>query len=284
MPSPVNSPLTQKLRSHLEQIVRERDPYLHPEAHLYVQLYVRQVLEQYGLVQAHEFTIQARKHTNLVLKLPGRQDQSKPIVIGAHYDGVPGSPGADDNASGVAVLLELARLLAQQPGRSPVHLIAFDLEEYGLLGSEAYAEQCLIEREPIRLMLSLEMLGYCCNAPNTQRYPHPLQYIYPNRGDFVALIGNVSTCVDMIRLRRALGQSGQRCCWLPDLWRGQLVRETRLSDHAPFWDRGYPAIMVTDTAFLRNPHYHQKGDRLDTLDLDFMTRICQGLAQGVRAL
>lgn len=278
--------LKDRLRSHLYEIARERDPYMAQAGHFYVQQYVRQQLEQWGQVETHTFKIQARTHTNLILNLPGRNGRSNkpPILIGAHYDAVPGTQGADDNASGVAVLLELARLFTEEPARSPIRLIAFDLEEYGLLGSQDYAQAIRLQQEPVRLMLSLEMLGYCTQAPNSQQYPPGLQYFYPDRGNFIGLIGNLPTLLDLLHLSRHMRRAGVPCQWLPAGMKGQLVRATRLSDHAPFWDQGYRAIMVTDTAFLRNPHYHQPSDRLETLDLDFMTGICQGLAIGLRGL
>jgi Zn-dependent M28 family amino/carboxypeptidase len=157
-------------------------------------------------------------------------------------------------------------------------LVAFDLEEYGLVGSSAYATKLHQQQEGLRLMISLEMLGYFDDRPGSQNYPSPLQYLYPNRGDFIALIGNWSTITDLMRLSGKIRDSGTGCQWLPVPNRGLIVPQTRQSDHAPFWDRGYRAIMVTDTAFLRNPHYHQPSDRLDTLNLDFLTGVCQGLA------
>jgi Zn-dependent M28 family amino/carboxypeptidase len=207
-----------------------------------------------------------------------------PILIGAHYDAVPGTPGADDNATGVAVLLELARAFAAQPGKYPVRLAAFDMEEYGLLGSTQYAEDLKQQRQSLRLMLSLEMLGYCDSTPGSQRYPAPLERFYPNTGNFIALVGNLTTIGDLIRLRGTIRKSGTPCELLPVPNRGLIVPQTRLSDHAPFWDRGYPAMMVTDTAFMRNPHYHQASDRIDTLDLDFLTGVCRGLEVGIRGL
>ncbi|WP_421657390.1 M20/M25/M40 family metallo-hydrolase [Leptothermofonsia sp. ETS-13] len=278
--------LKRQLEEHLTHIARERDPYLATEGHFYVQQYIRHQFQQWGMVETYEFKIQARTHTNLILNLPAQpgRENKPPILIGAHYDAVPGTPGADDNASGVAVLLELARSLSAQPARYPVQLIAFDLEEYGLLGSAHYAEALMRQKEPVRLMLSLEMLGYCSQEPNSQNYPPGLQYFYPNQGNFIGLIGNLGTIPDMIRLCGSIHKAGIPSRWLPAGKRGMIVQATRLSDHAPFWDRGYQAIMVTDTAFMRNPHYHQPSDRIETLNLDFLTGICQGLAIGLRHL
>lgn len=278
--------LKQRLQDHLSQIARERDPYLSQEGHLFVQTYIRQQLEQWGIVQTHEFVIQTRTHTNLTLHLPAQtsRQQQPPILVAAHYDAVPGTQGADDNATGVAALLELARSFASDPARYPLQLVAFDLEEYGLLGSDRYAVHLVEQNQRLRLMLSLEMLGYCDQAPDSQKYPPGLQYFYPDRGNFIGLIGNLPTFLDMLHFSRFIKQAGVPAQWLPAGMKGQLLKMTRLSDHAPFWDRGYPAIMVTDTAFLRNPHYHKPSDRLETLDLDFLTGVCQGLIDGIRCL
>jgi Zn-dependent M28 family amino/carboxypeptidase len=271
-----------RLRSHLLEIVRERDPYLSTQGHFYVRTYINQTLSQWGTVACHKFTVAARSHQNLILDLPGQNPRLSPILIGAHYDGVPGSPGADDNASGVAVLLELARFFHTSPAKHPLQLIAFDLEEYGVVGSEIYAKELASQHQKIHLMLSLEMLGYCTQERHSQKYPPPLEKIYPDRGNFIALIGNIPTIPAMLHIGHHIKRAGVPSQWLPAGWQGKFIRETRLSDHAPFWDLGYPAIMVTDTSFMRNPHYHQPTDTLDTLDLDFMAGICQGLSNGIQ--
>ncbi len=280
--------LKERLHAHLTQIVRDRDPYLASAGHFYVQQYIRQQLEQWGTVETHEFQVRGKTHQNLVLNLPAQSSEGKrksaPILIGAHYDAVPGTPGADDNATGVAVLLELAQAFAAEPLNYPVRLVAFDMEEYGMLGSSQYAADLQQQRQPLRLMLSLEMLGYCTSTPGSQRYPAGLQYFYPDRGNFIALVGNLSAIGDLISLSRSIRKAGTPSEWLPVPIQGLIVPQTRLSDHSPFWDRGYRAMMVTDTAFMRNPHYHRESDRIDTLDLDFLTGVCNGLSQGIRGL
>jgi Zn-dependent M28 family amino/carboxypeptidase len=265
------------LHTHLLEIVRERDPYFSTQGHFYVQTYIEQTLNQWGKVERHEFKLVARSHQNLILNLPGRNPKLAPILIGAHYDGVPGSPGADDNASGIAVLLELARFFHEKPAKHPLQLIAFDLEEYGIVGSEIYAKQLASQNQKIHLMLSLEMLGYCTQERHSQTYPSPLEKIYPDRGNFIALIGNIPTIPAMLYLGHHITRSGIPSRWLPAGWQGKFIQASRLSDHAPFWDAGYRAMMVTDTAFMRNPNYHKATDTLDTLDLDFMAGICKGL-------
>ncbi|HBB30898.1 MAG TPA: peptidase M28 [Cyanobacteria bacterium UBA8803] len=287
--------LKENLQAHLAQLVHDRDPYLNTAGHFYVQQYIRQQLEQWGKVESHAFQVRGKTHYNLVLNLPALRKEGQggvssannkelpPILIGAHYDAVPGSPGADDNATGVAVLLELARAFATQALKYPVRLVAFDMEEYGLLGSQQYAADLQQEGQPLRLMISLEMLGYCNQSVGSQQYPPGLKYLYPNRGNFIALIGNLPAMGDLIRLSRSIRKTGTPSEWLPVLNRGLMVRQTRLSDHSPFWDRGYRAMMITDTAFMRNPHYHQASDRIETLDLDFLTGVSQGLATGIRS-
>ena len=304
--------LKERLHSHLIQIVRDRNPYLASQGHFYAQQYIREQLAQWGTVEIDDFSVRGRIHHNLILDLPplsppqasgGKQEESPlanggkqdnlglekrikkrlpPIVIGAHYDTVPGSPGADDNATGVAVLLELARDIASGPLKYPVQLVAFDMEEYGYLGSSHHAAKYKQQQKSIRLMISLEMLGYCNHNPNSQSYPAGLKYFYPNSGNFIALIGTLRTVPDLINLSGKIRKSGQPCEWLPVPNRGLIVPDTRRSDHVPFWDNGYPAIMVTDTANMRNPHYHRGSDRIETLDLDFLAGVCQGLVEAIR--
>ncbi|MEG3899758.1 MULTISPECIES: M28 family peptidase [unclassified Microcoleus] len=306
--------LKERLHSHLIQIVRDRNPYLASEGHFYAQQYIREQLAQWGTVEIDDFSVRGRIHHNFILDLPplspplakgGKQEESPqasggkqdnlglekrikkrlpPIVIGAHYDTVPGIPGADDNATGVAVLLELAKAIASGPLKYPVQLVAFDMEEYGCFGSSHHAAKYKQQQESIRLMISLEMLGYCNHNPNSQNYPAGLKYFYPNSGNFIALIGNLRTVPDLINLSGKIRKSGQPCEWLPVPNRGLIVPDTRRSDHAPFWDNGYPAIMVTDTANMRNPHYHRESDKIETLDLDFLAGVCQGLVEAIRHL
>lgn len=280
-----NDELKRYLVSHLNELIRERDPYLATQGYYYTRHYIYEQLMQWGSVTTMAFQHQGIKHHNICLELSGQQNLT-PIVIGAHYDTVPGCPGADDNATGVAVLVELARLFAKQPPRRPIRLVAFDLEEYGLIGSQEYVKQ--LEGQPIHLMISLEMLGY--RAPKlesqpTQTYPiGSLGYVYPSTGDFIALIGNWQSMPTMWRLQQDLGSVDIKCSWLPMVAQGHPLPTTRRSDHAPFWDAGYDAIMVTDTAELRNPHYHRATDTLETLDLTFLTGVCRGLAKGIARL
>lgn len=281
--------LKERLLVHLKEIARDRDPYFAPLGHFYVQEYIRKQLQQWGEIETDEFLVNGKIYQNLVLNLPCLTKAEKatdlpPILICAHYDTVPGTPGADDNATGVAALLEIAREFASAPPRYPIRLIAFDLEEYGLLGSEHYAAKLQEQKQQLRLAIALEMLGYCSDRPDSQSYPAGLKSFYSNRGNFIALIGNLSSMHDLIYLGDCLRKNGIPCEWLPVPNRGLIVPDTRRSDHAAFWDRNYRGIMVTDTANMRNPNYHQKSDTIETLDLDFFAGVCRGLIAGIRSL
>jgi aminopeptidase YwaD len=271
-----------RLVAHLRKVARERDPNSAPAGHAYVKAQIGREFSQWGQVRFHAFAHHGRKHENVVLDLPGRQDRGF-VLVGAHYDTVPGSPGADDNGTALAVLLELARVFSTMPARRPMRLVAFDLEETDRTGSRTYAEALRQNREPLALMISLEMLGYRDSRPGSQHYPPGLRHFYPDRGDFIGLIGNLRTWPALRRLARAM-RDDVPCEFLPVPFRGRILPDTRRSDHASFWDLGYPAIMVTDTANMRNPHYHQASDRIETLDITFLTAVCRGIIKGLLIL
>ncbi|WP_434686362.1 M28 family peptidase [Pseudanabaena minima] len=273
-----------RLIQHLERLVIERNPYYASAGHLFAREYIRSHFAKFGEVLIHDFEVNGNIHQNLILQIESNSSKKRsPLIIGAHYDTVAGCVGADDNGSGVAVLLELAAYFSENPIKYPIQLIAFDMEEYGLLGSAAYADKLKQKNQKIRLMISLEMLGYCDRTPNSQHYPAGLDKFYPNTGDFIGLIGSIPTIPDLVHLQHHM-KSMVPCEWLPAGWRGLAIPDTRRSDHAPFWDAGYKALMVTDTANMRNPHYHKSSDRLETLDLEFLTQVCQGLIVGIAAL
>ncbi|AFZ45066.1 peptidase M28 [Halothece sp. PCC 7418] len=275
--------LKARLHEHLQQIVRDRHPYFSSGGHFYVQQYIREQFQKWGALETHDFEFQGETHHNYVLNLPAENGSEKPpILVAAHYDSVPGTPGADDNGTGVAVLLELMRVFSENPLPIPLRFIAFDLEEYGMVGSEVYAQQLKENNEKIRLMFSLEMLGYCCQEPDSQDYPPLIDRFYPHTGNFIAFVGNLATTQESRFFTRQMRHSGTPSEWLSVPFSGTMIPETRLSDHSPFWDQGYKAMMVTDTSFLRNPHYHQPTDTIETLDLDFLTGVCEGLIFGLQ--
>jgi aminopeptidase YwaD len=209
------------------------------------------------------------------------------VIVAAHYDSIPDSPGADDNASAVAALMELADTLGPlldrpEPWRARLQLVAYDQEEAGLLGSAAHAAAI---KEPLRGMISLEMLGYTDRAPGSQRLPSHLIGLYPDVADFIGVVGNEAS-------RPLLNEVVAGFKLIPHLpvealavpGRGEELPEARKSDHASFWDRDLPALMVTDTSFFRNPHYHCPGDLPETLDYGFLARVTAGVQTAVYRL
>ena len=208
------------------------------------------------------------------------------FLVGAHLDSRPDSPGADDNGSAVATLLEIARVLPPiwpADPRLELQLVVFDLEENGMLGGAYQATRANDLGIDLRGMVSLEMLGYCDHAPQSQNLPRQLVGLYPDTGDFIAIIGNQNSValIDSFRdgMQQAPGLPVETLC-VPQ--NGELLQATRLSDHSPFWDAGFAALMITDTSFLRNPHYHLPSDTIDTLDFDFLHHVAIGCAQATR--
>ncbi len=261
-------------RKDLEAIAIPRHASWDPVGLMAVRSYVREQLAALGKVEEQPFRRSSHQGVNLILKLPGRNPGRRPLLVGAHYDGPIQSVGADDNASAMAALLELGRRWSTAPPRRPVWLVAFDQEEWGLLGSSALADRLKADRQRLKLMVSLEMLAY---TSNTQSYPHPaMGRLYGNRGDFIALVANARAGLMLSRLTHAMGQH-VRSKALPVPRAGIDVPAVRRSDHSPFWDRGYNALMVTDTSFMRNPHYHRMSDTIDTLDLPFLASVIDGL-------
>jgi Zn-dependent M28 family amino/carboxypeptidase len=208
--------------------------------------------------------------------------------LGAHYDSVSGTVGADDNASAVAVQLETARefktLLEQSNLDLAVTFVSFALEEppaYGTryMGSRVYAKKARKEQEKIDGMICLEMVGYACYEPGCQRYPFPLGFFgYPKEGNFIGIVGNFKSG----EFTQALFEAFQKNPELPVIklkipFNGRIVPSVRLSDHASFWDQGFKAVMVTDTAFFRNPYYHRPSDTKEKLDYRFMAELVESL-------
>lgn len=270
--------------SSLEDLVtisRPRHARWDPVGLMTVRSYVKQRLAELGEVEEHRFLTGSDEGINLILKLPGRQPWRRPLLIGAHYDGPLHSVGADDNASGVAALLELGRRWKQSPPRRPVWLVAFDQEEWGMLGSEDLAKKLKADKQRLKLMVSLEMLAY---TSDTQRYPHPvMSKVYGTRGDFIALVGNARSSLMLPVLAHRMGKHVKTKI-LPVPRAGKGVPAVRLSDHSPFWDLGYNALMVTDTSFMRNPNYHQMSDTTDSLDLRFYSSVIDGLQESLSSL
>jgi Zn-dependent M28 family amino/carboxypeptidase len=220
---------------------------------------------------------------NLIATHRGLEPQRPWLLVGAHYDGVWETPGADDNASGVAVLLEAARLLTQRTWRRTIQFVAFTLEEPQtlthrfLVGSREFVREAGRRGRRYAGALILECVGYTDNRHGSQDRPWLVRIPAPETGNFLAVVANRRSA----RLMRTFQQTATQL--VPELpvvgyrapLSGYLIPPTRFSDHASFWDRGYPAVMLTDTAMFRNPHYHQPTDRAETLDYAFMAAVAR---------
>jgi Zn-dependent M28 family amino/carboxypeptidase len=276
---------SQQLRRTLQVVVGERSPFSGRGHLTTVENFIEKELLSYGLkVESDYFSYRGTKFRNIVGRLSAPRGASL-IILGAHFDSVPGTPGADDNASGVAVLLEAARLLSRVKLRSELLFCAFNLEELNMIGSSYFAKKLKSAGTKVDAMVSLEMVGYTDSRAGSQKYPVGLKAFYPDRGDFIGVIGNWNSGSLLRRFTRQMRQvRGLPVETLSVPGNGGLIPAVRLSDHSPFWDVGYPALMVTDTSFFRNPHYHGSTDTLETLNLDFMAKICEGVIRAVLAL
>ena len=279
----MNQPENASLLNHLKTLVGERNPFNSPEPLEQAAGYIALQFQSMGLnVSREEVPFEGIISHNVYGLMEGTDASAGTFILGAHYDSVQGTPGADDNASAVAALLEVARCLAGTPVKSSILFTAFTLEEYGFIGSQQMASRIKEAGEPVSGMISLEMLGYRTREPGSQTYPpyvDPTQY--PDTGDFIAVVGNEPSQVLALGLAKALKQTtpelGVESLVLPG--RADEFVEVRLSDHCAFWEQDFKAAMLTDTAFFRNPHYHQATDTLETLDIDFLRDICAGLTE-----
>jgi Zn-dependent M28 family amino/carboxypeptidase len=282
--------LEERLRRHVRALAWEigerhvwRPRALHAAAD-----YIRGELETLGFaVVAQTYDAYGVRCENLEATIPGASLASEIVLAGAHYDTVEGSPGADDNASGVAGLIEIARALRGSHPERTLKLVAFVNEEapffyFGEMGSRVYARAARQRGDDIRVMLSLEMLGCYADEPGSQAYPPFLKWFYPDRGNFIAFVSN-------LRSRRALAEATRAFrahCSFPAerLASPAFVPGVSWSDQLSFWRAGYPGVMVTDTAFYRNAHYHQATDTPERLRYPEMARVVEGLARALGAL
>jgi Zn-dependent M28 family amino/carboxypeptidase len=273
------------LTAHLKYLsvtLGDRSVY-RPENLKKAEEYVFRNFQEMGYAPRRQTFIYQRREVSNVIA--GDQAAGGYYILGAHFDTVAGTPGADDNASGVAVLLEVARLAQNKKSWT---FIGFTTEEppaffTPYMGSRVYAKEARKRKDKILGMLCLEMVGYYRQEPNSQELPFPLQFMgYPTTGNFIGLVSDRRSKPLMERLERAIKQG----CKLPTVTLavplgGYILPDVRLSDHANFWDEGYPAIMLTDTAYMRNPHYHGPGDVMENLDLEAMTELTLGLVNFV---
>ncbi len=231
-------------------------------------------------VAVQSYNVEGHPVSNLEARLPGSDEAAGAVVVGAHYDSVAGTVGADDNASGVAATLELARMLHGSKPRRTIRFVLFVNEEPPYfqteqMGSFIYARQLRHDGFPVSAMISLEMLGFYSDIPGSQRYPPLLSIFYPSRGDFIGFVGNSESRDLVRRATRKFRESGMfpsEGVAAPATWPG-----IGWSDQWSFWQQGYPAIMITDTALFRNPYYHTPLDTPDRLDFEKMARVVEGV-------
>jgi hypothetical protein len=235
-------------------------------------------------VERDSFDFSGKVYRNIIATTSGIREMEEWTLVCAHYDAVCISPGADDNASGVAVMLEIAKHLGPRRG---LKFVAFTIEEPQqtgatfLIGSRHFVKKMKSEGQRYRAVYNLESVGYVNKEEGSQYRPPFVKS--PRRGDFIAVVGNARSVSLMERFERSASLH------VPELnvftfktpLNGRLLPESRFSDHAPFWDAGYPAVMITDTAMLRNPNYHTEFDTSDTLSPEFMAQVAQTLIHTV---
>jgi len=251
--------------------------------------YITNYFENIGLeVEQQRYKYDNYDIANVIAGSQKNLLSSKYYIIGAHYDSVPETYGADDNASGIAVLLELARYTIQEKISLPVRFVAFTAEEPPTFstrhqGSKVFVKSVKEKKDEILGAIILEMVGY---TSNEQAYPMVLKWMgYPSKGNFIGIVGNRKSK----KFGQSIFQSFKKNAQLPVEtlfvpFNGRILPDTRLSDHSSFWDAGLPAVMITDTAFFRNPNYHSPQDTFDTLDYFFMAELVKSLLVTLKKL
>ncbi len=276
-----------RLRDDLQALVGERHPITSPNRLRQTEAYLHRRFSDAGLtVTTQSFPALGRTYQNVLgTALPaGSPSQSAPpLILAAHFDTVEASPGADDNASALAVLLHVARQTRALTLVRPIRFIAFNLEEENLLGSRAYTSLLRKNGETIHGAIVLECVGYASHQPHSQKIPPGVPIAVPTTGNFLAVIGNEQSH----SLTGSVAQIMKAHLPIVPLvvpGNGEKLPDTRRSDHTSFWEQGFPAVMLTDTANFRNPHYHRPTDTLETLNLDFIAAVADGVTAMVSAM
>ena len=280
--------LAANLRRHVEAIASREHNVFKPAGLEASARYIEQSFAGAGYaVAAQRFQSGPAEVRNIEVEVTGQGRHHEIIVIGAHYDSVIGSPGANDNGSGVAAVIELARLLRQaQPART-LRFVAFANEEPPFfkteaMGSRFYARRSQQRRDNIVAMFSLETIGYYSDRPGSQRYPFPLGFFYPSAGNFIAFVSNLTS---RPLLHEALAAFRRHAEFRSEgVAAPAFIPGVDWSDHWSFWKEGYPALMVTDTAPYRYPHYHTVQDMPDKVDYERLARVVAGLQLMLRDL
>lgn len=258
-----------------------RNRRLAPKREKKVVAYIEEELKDSGwLSQRQAVQTPGGPYYNIVARKQGTEKPDELVVIGAHWDTDGNTPGADDNASGVAALLDIAEWLGKQKPKRSVELVFYANEEAPFfrtehMGSLVHARNLEKQHANVVAMLSLEMLGYYNTAPDSQEYPAPLGMFYPDKASFIAFVGRVNERDLVTSTVREMRRSTD----VPAYGFAGLAQfpGVGLSDHWSYWEQGYPAVMVTDTAFYRNPNYHQQTDTPETLDFKRFARVVVGL-------
>jgi hypothetical protein len=233
------------------------------------------------------YSVEGEKVHNLEASLAGRDGTLGQVVVGAHYDSVAGTVAANDNGTGVAAVLEIARLVRQMKFRRTIRFVLFVNEEppyfqTAMMGSRVYAHQLRQDGVRVSAMISLETIGFYSDQPGSQKYPPILSLFYPNRGNFIAFVGNTESrglVRESIRSFRESTRFPSEGIAAPDSWLG-----VGWSDQWSFWQEGYPGIMVTDTAPFRYPYYHTQNDTVDKVNFDRTARVVEGICKVVEEL
>jgi hypothetical protein len=272
---------------YLSETIGERNVW-HQESLQTVVNHLRRNLQQAGYaVTERSYRVEGQEVSNLEVIITGSDGTGDTVVVGAHYDTVAGTVGADDNATGVAAVLELARQLRDSRPRKNLRFVIFVNEEppffqTSRMGSVVYAQQLRRENVRVSAMISVEMLGFYSDVQGSQKYPAVLGLFYPSRGDFIGFVGN-SESRDLVRRAvRSFRESTRfpsEGIAAPAEWPG-----IGWSDQWSFWQENYPAIMITDTALFRYPYYHTQLDTANRLDFDRMARVVEGVQRVVESL
>ena len=277
------------LRTHVEAIASSEHNVFNPAALARAADYIEQQWRAQGYaVSRLTYPVGKVECANLEVTIPGKSVSNQIVVVGAHYDSVEGTAGANDNASGVAAMLEISRKFAGLPSDRTVRFVAFVNEEPPYfetekMGSRVYAKACRERGDDIRAMFSLETLGYYSDAPGSQKFPAFLfRLFYPSRGNFVAFVSDFKS---RALLKQAVAAfRGNSKFPVECIAMHPRVAGIGWSDHASFWREGYPAVMVSDTAIFRYPHYHTEQDTPDKIDYNSLARVTEGLCGTIAAL
>jgi len=265
--------LEERIKRHIEVLAQD----LGERNYIYYQNlekaadYIRDEFRLYGYETEEQiYTLKNQPYRNIIATKPGGDKKDKIIIISSHYDSVFGSPGADDNASGCAGLLELARLLFKNTLNKTIRFIGFTNEEPPFcfskdMGSFRYAESAKKRKEDIEAMLCLESIGFYSDEKSSQGYPMGLMSFYPDRADFIGIVSNLGSGS---LLKRIVKEFKEASNFPVEYLVSQpfFVPAISFSDNWSFWQFGYKAVMITDTAFYRNPYYHTQKDTIDKLD------------------